>query len=804
MKRTLVALCCVLLAVAARAETIRINPAERETVILIPAERNFGVYYAAEELAYHIEKMTGCKLRTVKEPEPIPEGAFVFSLGETEFANGFGISGKDLYHNHAMFLGDGDKMIIAGKDKGQFMVALLIDTSATLFALYDILENDNGCHWLWPGELGESFPKTDCFQFEAGSREMVPKLRFFFWRQYWNTWAQWPSDQSYAKFMDAEMIWLLRHRSNRDMSEQNYPHAFESWPAKYLETHPEFFNLLPDGTRRPSPLEWGGMPKLVSMCVGSEAFRRQVVHDWLESYNPNEPRINLKSNDSALQCVCDDCMRDDHSPIPVEERRARAKARYDKGDSAWHRELGSVTNRQIEFYLAVMREADRVAPEKHARFSGLIYANFSDAPEAGVHLGPRFQLCYCPPMLFPWTEAKVKKYKDDWDGWYKTGCDLVIRPNYTLDGHCYPISYAREFHDVFTFAEPRALKGSDYDSLTGMYGAQALTLYTIARLQNSRPGLPFETIEKEFYSVFGDAEPAVREYFGRLAEISRDAAEPAFSNRPEGGDLSTFYLAGHHLFTRERFAELGAILERAAAAVPADSIERARVKFLQIGLEHARLTAETAAAFEDYTANGNYLDFAEKINALDDFRAANAGSFAYNVAACRMWENGKWARGLVKQMTKDTVPLPIDWPFRIDPDKTGEQKGWASAEFDESAWERIPTDRAWELSGYDEYDGYGWYRVRITLPEDMPGQPVLMVGSADEACEVWVNGRHILHRPFPFEGNQSSWNEPFEVPFGDAAHPGENVIAIRVEDNVGQGGLTKRCFLKFVPKEDAK
>ena len=169
-----------------------------------------------------------------------------------------------------------------------------------------------------------------------------------------------------------------------------------------------------------------------------------------------------------------------------------------------------------------------------------------------------------------------------------------------------------------------------------------------------------------------------------------------------------------------------------------------------------------------------------------------------------MWENGKWARGLVKQITKDTVPLPIDWPFRIDPDKTGEEKGWASAEFDESAWERIPTDRAWELSGYGEYDGYGWYRVRIHLPEDMPGQPVLMVGSADEACEVWVNGRHVLHRPFPFEGNQSSWNEPFDVPLGDAAHPGENVIAIRVEDNVGQGGLTKRCFLKFVPKEDAK
>ena len=36
------------------------------------------------------------------------------------------------------------------------------------------------------------------------------------------------------------------------------------------------------------------------------------------------------------------------------------------------------------------------------------------------------------------------------------------------------------------------------------------------------------------------------------------------------------------------------------------------------------------------------------------------------------------------------------------------------------------------------------------------------------------------------------------MPFGKAARPGENVIAIRVEDKNGQGGLTERCFLKYV------
>ena len=796
MKRFLLTV-AALLCLGAAAKTIQVRPDQREAVILIPQNCNYGIRYAAQELAYHFEKMTGNKLKTLVEPAEPPKNAFVFSLGETEFAKKHGVSGAGLGHNHAKFLGDRDKMILTGNDRGNNLAALLIETSATLFALYDILENDNGCHWLWPGELGESIPKTGCFQFEEGQREMCTKLRFFFWRQLWSNHPQWPITKAYTRFMDDEVVWLLRHRSNRDLSEQNYPHAFESWPKKYLKTHPEFFNLLPDGTRRTSPLDWGGMSHLISMCTGSPAFRRQVVKDWLDNYNPAEPRINLKSNDSDLQCVCDYCMADDHSPIPTEVRRAKAKARFDKGDPRWVDELGDVSNRQIEFYKAIMAEADRVAPEKKAKFSGLIYANSASAPK-DVFLGPRFQFCYCPKMYFPWTDEKIKWYIDNWDGWYKTGIDMVIRPNYTLDGHCYPISYDRDFHKCFLFAETHSLTGSDYDSLTGMYSAQGLTLYTIARLQNSRPGLPFETIKKEYCSAFGKAAPMIERYFDKLYDISHNSRETApSSNRPEGGSWTHYFMAGHDLFTRERFAELNAILEEAKNAVEPGSIEAKRVHFLWVGLENARLTAETAIAYDGYRKNGDYLDFAEKVKVLDKFREENAFLNAFNLGFCRERENHGWPVKLAKQMTKDTIPLPIDWAFKTDPDKTGEANGWQTAEFDESKWEKIPTDRPWDKSGYADFDGYGWYRIRVRLPEKMPGEPVLMVGSADEACDIWINGVKVLHRPFPFNGNANSWNESFSVPFGKAARPGENVIAIRVEDNMGQGGLTKRCFLKY-------
>jgi hypothetical protein len=798
MKKILLGLLTVL-AFWASAETIRIEPARRECVIVLPAEANFCLTYAAKELSYHLEKMTGVKVETITEPTPVPAGAFVFSLGETAVASAAGLTSAGLAYNHARLHGDQNQLLLVGNDSGKRIADLLVQSCGTLFAVYDLLEFENGCRWLWPGELGECIPRQAAFQFEAGRREIEPKLKFFFWRQLWGVRHQWPTPTSYEEFMNAEIAWLLRHRSNRDLSEQHYPHAFEGWAAKYLKTHPEFFNLLPDGTRRSSPLYWGGQDKYISMCTGSPAFRRQVVLDWLENYNPDIPRINLKSNDTSLQCTCDYCMADDQSPIPTEVRRARAAERYQKGDARWYEELGSMTRRQIAFYQGVQQLADQIAPEKHAKFSGLIYANSSDAPE-GAELGSRFQFSFCPPMYFPWTRAKIDLYKQRWEGWCKTGADLVIRPNFTLDGHCYPIAYAREVHECYTFAEPRSLKGSDFDSLTGMYAAQGLTLYTIARLQSSPNGLPFEEIVREYCSAFGAAAPEVRSYFERLAEISRGASAALESGRPEGGSWTLYYLAGHELFTPQRFAELDAILARAKAAVPVDSIEGRRVEFLRVGLENARLTAEAAAAYDRFQKSSDYIDFAQAVGALDGFRADHAHWLAFNIGYCVERENNSWPRGLAMQMTKDTVALPIDWPFRTDPEKQGEAQKWAAPDFDDSDWKKIPTDRPWEQSGYADYDGYGWYRLRVALPAKLPGEPVLLIGSADEACDVWINGEKVLHRPYPYQGNENSWNESFEVPFGKAARPGqENVIAIRVEDNVGLGGLTKRCFLKYVP-----
>jgi len=782
------------------AELIRIDPKEKPIVILIPARANHGIRYAAEELRYHIGEATGVKPR-ISRSVKAPENSFVISLGETDFAKEHNISGAGMKHNHARVVGDNEKLIITGNDRGNNLGALLVETSGTLFAVYDILENSNGVRWLFPGKAGEIIPRSETFNFEGGDWISKTKLRFFFWRQQWGNMANWPNRKMASNYMHNETIWLVRHRSNRDLSEQHYPHGFEKWPAKYLQSNPEFFNLLPDGTRRSDPTYWGGQLHLISMCTSNQSFREQIVKDWIANFDPGKPRINLKANDTSWKCVCEACLADDESDIPSEERFTRAAAKFAKSERSWSKELGSTTERMIKFFKAVQEIADTMAPEKNARFSGLIYANASQPPKPGTHLGNRFQLCVCPPYMFPFPAEKVENYKNLWDGWYQTGCDLVMRPNFTLDGHCYPINYAREFYEIFSHAESRNLTGSDFDSLTGMFGANGLSLYTIARLQNSRPGaLSFEDIENEYYSAFGDAAADVKRYFDRTAEISRQAAEQSQASGEEGGAWHSYYLIGHRLFTPEIFAELGQILQDAVASAAGDKKVLTRIDMLQTGLENARLTAVAARGFEKYKATGDFMDFANAIRELDKFREDNAGKFCFNIGYLNVRENSEWPRAAMKKLNANTKQLPLKWKFATDPANTGASRGFADLNFDDSSWQYLRTDKPWEEQGFDGYNGSGWYRIIVDVPASNTDQATVIIGAADEAAEVWINGKKLVDRPYPYKGNPNSYAESFEATWDPI--PGKNVIAVKVIDNTGVGGITKPCYLKFEKRID--
>jgi sialate O-acetylesterase len=112
----------------------------------------------------------------------------------------------------------------------------------------------------------------------------------------------------------------------------------------------------------------------------------------------------------------------------------------------------------------------------------------------------------------------------------------------------------------------------------------------------------------------------------------------------------------------------------------------------------------------------------------------------------------------------------------------GDKPVWADPGLDDSDWDSIPAATRWEQSGYDDMDGFAWYRTSFELSaEDAAKGVTLGLGMIDDSDQTWVNGH-------PVGGMTLAWNTPRVYAVApEALHAGRNVIAIRVED-VGAGG----------------
>jgi hypothetical protein len=137
--------------------------------------------------------------------------------------------------------------------------------------------------------------------------------------------------------------------------------------------------------------------------------------------------------------------------------------------------------------------------------------------------------------------------------------------------------------------------------------------------------------------------------------------------------------------------------------------------------------------------------------------------------------------------------LPRTWLFRVDFKRLGEKERWFALDADESPWKPIEIGKFWEEQGYPDYDGPAWYRVRMNVPASARGRRLFLAfGAADETAAVYVNGS--LAGKWGLLG--FTWNERFEIEVTPYLRPGqENLVAVRVEDSIGMGGLWKPVLM---------
>lgn len=119
---------------------------------------------------------------------------------------------------------------------------------------------------------------------------------------------------------------------------------------------------------------------------------------------------------------------------------------------------------------------------------------------------------------------------------------------------------------------------------------------------------------------------------------------------------------------------------------------------------------------------------------------------------------------------------------------------WAAPDFNDSNWKTIKTPIYWEQQGFTDIDGIGWYRKEIVLTEEQSNaNATLHLGKIDDADITFVNGVEI--------GKTNSYDKDRVYTIeSKILKPGKNIIAVRVDDTGGNGGIwgdSKDLYLDF-------
>ena len=108
---------------------------------------------------------------------------------------------------------------------------------------------------------------------------------------------------------------------------------------------------------------------------------------------------------------------------------------------------------------------------------------------------------------------------------------------------------------------------------------------------------------------------------------------------------------------------------------------------------------------------------------------------------------------------------------------------WKEQNFDDSRWPKMIVPKLWEQQALGDFDGVVWFRKTVTISAADAGKAaVIELAMIDDADLCFVNGVKI--------GNTPGYNvsRKYTVPAGTLKE-GKNIIAVRVEDTGGGGGI---------------
>ena len=157
------------------------------------------------------------------------------------------------------------------------------------------------------------------------------------------------------------------------------------------------------------------------------------------------------------------------------------------------------------------------------------------------------------------------------------------------------------------------------------------------------------------------------------------------------------------------------------------------------------------------------------------------------------------------------LDLPHDWSIEDLPPRTnteptlavtpgmwkfsaGDAAAWSAPELDDVGWRSVQLPCALSTLGCTNPPEFAWFRRTVIIPAELRGRDFLLsIGVVDDADETFFNGQRIGGiggMPPHFNGDDQPWTQQrvYRVP-ASLAREGTNVVAVRVFNNIGDGGI---------------
>ncbi len=402
------------------------DAAKSSTAIVLAEKATTAAQFAALDLQWHLEKITGTKPPIVREPAAVTARVKI-AIGATLLGKSLGFPVDNLKPWEFLVAEKNGTIVLAGGDDPESgpvpstdytQYVFMGQANGTCRAAYEFLEEYCGVHWYLPSEAGMVYPRTKKLVVKMGATirrsSDYKSTSFYPYQVNKNMYCQpdtpylpnapesdrekWRRGFWTIPVLQTDMLpvqevqrWLLRNK----VGGQNYGpnHSFSAWLRLYGKEHPEWFSYqskerVDEILAKPESIGNEEFQMTGDPCLTNPGVLAQDLSNAKEYLSKGYTNFwSIVPNDNYVWCQCENCKPLYNKPVvdvPL-----------------WGGASGSASYYLWDFANKVARELRKENPNYWV--AGLGYHDYMPPPK-NFTLEPNVAVTICT-YQGNWTEA---------------------------------------------------------------------------------------------------------------------------------------------------------------------------------------------------------------------------------------------------------------------------------------------------------------------------------------------------------------------------------------------------------------